>query len=127
MFPEEIIVYFDGLLENLGSIHYAAYYQDGHYYLIYDLDVSEGVPVPGEYPVVDLVFDSTTNSYSRIDTTTSTLSFPDVYYGSFGSASEFRTGMGYTETYVILFAIGFSVVFAVVSGIFNTVLNLGRK
>lgn len=127
MFPEEIIVYFDGVLENLGSTHYAAYYLDGHYYLIYDLEVSDGVPVPGEYPVIDLFYDSTTNLYSRTDSITSTLSFPDIYYGSFGSSSELRTGLGYTETYAILFAIGFSVVFAIISGVFNTVLNLGRK
>lgn len=135
--PTWVDDYFQGVLQNIGDTEYLAYayreyassssynYTD-YYYLIYDLNVVNDVVQGGSYPCMVISRDSSTNGYYVNETTVSSVVTPNIGYGSFGSYSDLRRGMGYVETYTILFAIGFAVVYSVCHDIFDFILGLGK-
>ena len=128
--------YFAGVLANMGDTEYVAYclrdyasssyssYTD-HYVLYYDLDVENDSLVSGSYPYMDIYRDG---SYGYIcDEGVNTLSsVPFPAYGSFGNLSDLREGVTHNETWTILFAIGFAVVYSVCTRIFDYVRNLRK-
>lgn len=128
--------YFAGVLANMGDTEYVAYclrdyasssyssYTD-HYVLYYDLEVENDSLVGGTYPYMDIYRDS---SYGYICSegsgTLSSVPFPS--YGSFGNCSDLREGVTHDETWTVLFAIGFAVVYSVCTRIFDYVRNLRK-
>lgn len=126
--------YFAGVLANIGDTDYVAYslrdyasssysnYTD-HYILYYDLEVENDSLVSGSYPYMDIYRDG---SYGYVCNegvnTLSSVPFPA--YGSFGKLSDLREGVTHNETYAVLFAIGFAVVYSVCTRIFDYVSNL---
>lgn len=125
--PSDVIDYFDGVLQNIGDTDYYAYAYDSHYYLVYNLQIEEDLPVPGEYPMIEIYMESDTSGYSVVYSTTSDIDVPTPGYASFGIYSDFRSGLGHTEVYMLLFAVGFAVVYAVLSRFFSLILNLRKK
>lgn len=127
-FPTHVIEYFDGVLQNIGHTEYYAYCYydfndingyDVHNYLVYDLVLDGNVIVPGTYPVIDLMQIHGLNGYTVLETQTSFVMVPDVAYGSFGHLSDLRSGFGHTETYALLFFLGFAVVYAALMNFFS--------
>lgn len=128
--------YFSGVLANMGDTEYIAYclrdyasssyssYTD-HYVLYYDLEVENGALVSGSYPYMDIYRDS---SYGYIcsEGTGTLSSVPFPAYGSFDNCSDLRKGVTHNETWAILFAIGFAVVYSVCTRIFDYVRNLRK-
>ena len=136
--PTWVDDYFEGVLQNIGDTEYLAYayreyassssynYTD-YYYLIYDLDIENDVVQRGSYPCMVISRDNGNNGYYVSETVVSSVPVPNIGYGSYGSYSDLRGGVGYVETYTILFAIGFAVVYSVCHDIFDFILGLGKR
>ena len=130
--------YFQGVLENIGDTEYLAYayreysssssysYTD-YYRLIYDINVVDGVAQNGTYPCIELVRDNGSNGYYTNVTSVSSVPVPTIGYASYGLYSDLRGGIGYVETYALLFAVGVAVVGGICTRIFDTVERLGRR
>lgn len=126
--------YLQGILQNLGYTEYVAYSlrdfasdSSGTYVdyciLIYDLKIEGERVVAGDYPCMVFWRPFGVSSYMLYEGYTSEVFVPVPAYGSFGSLSELRNGGGFLETYAILFAIGFAVVYSVAGRIFDNVVR----
>lgn len=128
--------YFAGVLANIGDTDYLAYslrdyansnyssYTD-HYVLYYDLEIENDTLVGGSYPYMDVYRDGSYGYICREGVgTLASVPFPG--YGSFGNLSDLREGVTHNETWTILFAIGFAVVYSVCAHIFDCVQSLRR-
>lgn len=132
--PTYYVDYFAGVLANMGDTDYLSFctreYSTGgsynyveHYLLVYDLDVTGGAVVAGSYPCIDIYRSGSSSNYTVDYGTYSLTSVPDFSYGSFGRYSDLRGGMSHDETWAVLFAIGFAVVYSVCHDIFDYVIE----
>lgn len=125
--------YFSGVLANMGGTDYVAYclrdyvsssyssYVD-HYVMYYDLEVENDSLVSGSYPYLDIY--KSGNSYVCSEGTGTLSSVPFPSYGSFGTLSDLRKGVSHDETWAVLFAVGFAVVYSVCTRLFDNVRSL---
>lgn len=130
--------YFSGVLANIGDTEYIAYclrdyasssysnYTD-HYVLYYDLQIENDSLVSGTYPYMDIYRDSSYSGYICNEGNGMLSSVPFPSYGSFGKLSDIREGVTHNETYAILFAVGFAVVYCVCTRIFDYVRSMRDK
>lgn len=131
------IDYFAGVLANMGDTDYIAYslrdYDSGdssyteHYVLVLNVDVENDSLVAGNYNCMDIYRDSNSKSYICNEHTVNITSVPFPAYGSFGNLSDIRKGVSHNETWAILFAIGFAVVYSVCHDIFDYVMSLSKN
>ena len=130
--------YFQGVLENIGDTEYLAYayreyssnsnytYTD-YYRLIYDINVVDGNAVSGTYPCIELVRYNNSGGYYTNVTSVSSVPIPTIGYASYGLYSDLRGGMGYVETYTLLFAVGFAIVYGICTRIFDCIRGFGSR
>lgn len=131
------ITYYSGVLANMGDTDYVAYclrdyanssyssYTD-HFVMYYDLEVENGSLVAGNYPYMDIYRESNSSGYICNTGTAAFSSVPFPAYGSFGNLSDIREGVTHDETWAVLFAIGFAVVYSVCHDIFDYVMHLRK-
>lgn len=135
--PTQWYDYFSGIMAQKGNSDYVAYclrdytntgYSDytDHYKLFYDVAVENDVLVAGEYPCID-IYRVSGNEYVCDETSMTISSVPFPAYGSFGSLSDLREGVSHNETWAVLFAIGFAVVYSVCHDIFDYVMRLRER
>ena len=127
--------YFAGVLANMGDVDYIAYslrdYNSGtsssytdHYVLVLDVQVENDELIAGMYECMDIYRDSNSSGYICNETSVAMTSVPFPAYGSFGNLSDLRKGVSHAETWAVLFAIGFAVVYSVCHDIFDYVMQL---
>lgn len=130
--PTYYVDYFSGVLANMGDTDYLSfctrvytsqYNYVEHYLLVYDLVIDNGSVVAGNYPSIDIHRSNSSSDYSVDYGTYSLINVPDFSYGSFGTYSNLRGGMTHDETWAVLFAIGFAVVYSVCHDIFDFIIN----
>lgn len=124
--------YFSGVLENLHDTDYLAFctrenvsgssYTE-HNRLVYDINVVNGVAQSGVYPCIDIYRPSSSTVYTVSKTTYSLTVVPSFSYGSFGTFSDLRKEVGHSETYAILFFLGFFAVYNVCHDIFDYIME----
>lgn len=127
--------YFSGILANMHDTDYAAFstrvYSGSSYVehncLVYDITVSDGHFVAGTYPSIDIYRAGSNNSYTVSRGTYTLTSVPAFAYGSVSPYSDLREGVSHDETWAILFAIGFTVVYNVCHDIFDYVMGLRKS
>lgn len=122
--------YFSGVLANMGDTEYLVYclrdyvsnsyssYVD-HYVMYYDLEIKNDSLVSGSYPYMDIYRNG--NDYICNSGTGSLTGVPFPAYGSFGTLSDLRKGVSHNETWAVLFAVGFAVVYCVCTRLFDNV------
>ena len=124
--------YFSGVLANLHDTDYLAFctrenvsgssYTE-HNRLVYDINVVGGVAQTGVYPCIDIYRPSSSTVYTVSNTAYSLTVVPSFSYGSFGTFSDLRKEVGHSETYAILFFLGFFAVYSVCHDIFDYVME----
>lgn len=136
---EYFVNYFQGYLANMPETEYLVFSErvyNGsdnysyieHYYLVYDLEVQNGVVVNGSYPCVQIYRDSSTSSYYNVtETTYSLTSYPSFCYGSVPGTSDLRKGGSHYETLTILFCFAFLLLYIVLRDIFKHVPMFSRQ
>ena len=129
------IEYFSGVLANMSDTDYVAFsariYTGSSYvehnYLVYDLDVSGDSIVAGTYPSIDIYRSGSNSSYTVSRGTYALTSVPAFAYGSVSPYSDLREGVSHSETWAVLFFLGFTVVYNVCHDIFDYVMQLRRS
>lgn len=129
------IDYYSGVLANMSDTDYVAFsarvYTGSSYvehnYLVYDITVSDGRIVAGTYPSIDIYRAGSNNSYTVSRGTYTLTSVPSFAYGSVSPYSDFREGVSHSETWAVLFFLGFTVVYNVCHDIFDYVVQLRRS
>lgn len=137
--PSYYVDYFSGVLANMSDTDYVAFaYRDysyagayssyvEHYILVYDVVVDSGLAVADTYPCIDICRESSSSTFSVVSSDYALSSVPAFSYGSFGQLSDLRKGVSHDEMWTVLFAIGFALVFVVLSRFFDCVSRLRRR
>lgn len=128
--------YFQGYLANKSDTEYVAFAErvyngdnyTEHYYLVYDLNVQNGIVVNGAYPCLHVSRDCAENSFYNVyESTYSLTTYPSFSYGSLSGTSDLRKGGSHYETFALLFCFAFLMLYIVFRDILKHVPMFERK